>query len=258
MTSTNKRRIHNLLKGIETGDPSSVEVVNETRYVQHNPHNREGSEGLAELFARLAQTSPSVDIVRIFQDRDYVFAHVKYDFDEVVIGFGFEVFHFEDDFAVEHWDNLQTEAAAPNPSDHTMNDGPTEVADLDHTQANRELVTSFVNEVLVDGQLERLDDYVDGQVFTEHNPEMSDDLSGLRSALSRGAAEGNRRVDYQRSHRVLAEGNFVLTVSEGFRSGVHSSFYDLFRVAEGKIVEHWDTIDEVPPRSEWKNNNGKF
>ncbi len=256
MTSTKKRRIHDLLKGIETGDPASVEVVNESKYIQHNPHNREGSEGLAELFARLAQTSPRVDIVRVFEDDDSVFAHVEYDFDEVVIGF--EMFRFEDGFAVEHWDNLQARADAPNASGHTMNDGPTEVADHDCTEANREIVRSFVTEVLIDGRLERLDDYVDVQVFTEHNPAMSNDLSGLRSALSRGAEDGNRRVNYQRSHRVLAEGNFVLTVNEGFRSGVHSSFYDLFRVANAKIVEHWDTIAEVPPRSEWKNDNGKF
>ena len=256
MTSTNRRRIHDLLKGIETGDPSAVEVVNESRYVQHNPHNREGSEGLAELFARLAQTSPRVDIVRVFQDGDYVFAHVEYDFDEVVIGF--EMFRFEDGFAVEHWDNLQTKVAAPNASGNTMNDGPTEAADLDQTETNRDLVRSFVKDVLIDGRLENLGDYVDGQLFTEHNPEMSNDLSELHSALSRGADDDNRRVDYQRSHRVLAEGNFVLTVNEGFRSGVHSSFYDLFRAANGKIVEHWDTVSEVPPRSEWKNDNGKF
>ncbi len=256
MTSNRKRQIHDLLKGIETGDPAAVEVVNEAKYIQHNPHNREGSEGLAELFGRLAKTSPRVGIVRIFEDRDYVFAHTEYDFDELVIGF--EVFRFEDGFAVEHWDNLQTKVDAPNPSGHTVNDGPTEVVDLDSTVANRELVTSFVNEVLIEGRLEKLNDYVDAPAYTEHNPYLSDDLSGLRSALSGGAAEGSRTVDYQRTHRVLAEGDFVLTVNEGFRSGVHSSFYDLFRVANGKVVEHWDTTCEVPPRSEWKNDNGKF
>ena len=94
--------------------------------------------------------------------------------------------------------------------------------------------------------------------YIQHNPYLSDDLSGLRSALSSGGPGGSRAVDYQRSHRVLAEGDFVLTVNEGFRSGVHGSFYDLFRVANGKVVEHWDTTAEVPPRSEWKNDNGKF
>ncbi len=57
---------------------------------------------------------------------------------------------------------------------------------------------------------------------------------------------------------ILAEGNFVLCVSEGSLYGVYSSFYDLVRLANGKIVEHWDTTEEVPPRSEWVNENGKF
>ena len=66
------------------------------------------------------------------------------------------------------------------------------------------------------------------------------------------------RIKYDRIHRVLAEGSFVLCVSEGSLDGVHSAFYDLYRLAGGRIVEHWDTIETVPPRSEWKNDNGKF
>ena len=65
-------------------------------------------------------------------------------------------------------------------------------------------------------------------------------------------------IEYVRIHRVLAEGNFVLAVSEGSLDGVHSSFYDLFRLDRGKLVEHWNTIEAIPPRSEWKNDNGKF
>jgi predicted SnoaL-like aldol condensation-catalyzing enzyme len=65
-------------------------------------------------------------------------------------------------------------------------------------------------------------------------------------------------MKYDRIHRVLGEGNFVLTISEGSFAGTHSSFYDLFRVEQGKIAEHWDTIEAIPARSEWKNENGKF
>ena len=50
----------------------------------------------------------------------------------------------------------------------------------------------------------------------------------------------------------------MLCVSEGSLKGVHSSFYDLFRVADGKIAEHWDTTEAVPPRSEWVNDNASF
>ena len=75
MISKKKDQIRRLLKGIETGDPESVTVVNEDKYIQHNPLTPEGSEGLAELFKWVSQTSPRVNIVRIFEDGDYVFVH---------------------------------------------------------------------------------------------------------------------------------------------------------------------------------------
>ena len=256
MTPKRKDQIRKLLKGIETGDPESVTVVNENKYIQHNPLTPEGSEGLAELFKRLSQTSPRVNIIRIFEDGAYVFAHTDYNFN--VLEIGFEVFRFEDGLAVEHWDNLQHKHSSPNASGHTMIDGPTEVTDLDKTEVNRELVRSFVDEVIINGQLDRLEHYVDAEGYTEHNPQMADGLPSLRSVLSEPASNGKRMIQYERMHRLLAEGNFVLTVSEGSHNGVHSSFYDLFRVAHGKIVEHWDTTEAIPPRTEWKNDNGKF
>jgi predicted SnoaL-like aldol condensation-catalyzing enzyme len=57
---------------------------------------------------------------------------------------------------------------------------------------------------------------------------------------------------------ILGEGNFVLAVSEGQFLGKHVAFYDLFQIENGKIAEHWDTIEEIPPKENWKNNNGKF
>ena len=135
-----------------------------------------------------------------------------------------------------------------------MIDGPTETTDLDRTEDNRNLIRSFFDDVLVAGQLDRLDHYIDSEGYTEHNSDMVDGLPALRASLS-----SNTKVKtYNKLHRVLAEGSFVLSVGEGSLDGVHSSFYDLYRVAKGKLVEHWDTIEAVPPRSEWKNNNGKF
>ena len=45
-----KKEIYKLLKGIETGDPQSVKVVDEKKYIQPNPQTEEGGEGLAKLF----------------------------------------------------------------------------------------------------------------------------------------------------------------------------------------------------------------
>jgi len=255
MTSIKKDQICALLKGIETGDASAVAVVNEAKYIQHNPQTHEGSEGLAALFKRLSKTSPRVNIVRVFEDGEYVFAHTEYDFARSNIGF--EIFRFEDGLAVEHWDNIQ-QRQGPNPSGHTMVDGPTDATDLDRTEINRETVRSFVENILIDGKFNELGDYIDEAQFTEHNPRLGDDLPALHAALSDPASCDGITIQYDRVHRLLAEGSFVLSVCEGFLDGVHSSFYDLFRVSHGKLVEHWDTTDAIPPRDEWKNENGKF
>ena len=137
-----------------------------------------------------------------------------------------------------------------------MLDGATEITDLDRTEANRTFVRSFVEEVFVQRQLDRLEKYADNGLI-QHSPDIADGIPALRAALEATAGE-SFAVQYDAIHKVLAEGNFVLCMSEGMHNGIHSSFYDLFRVADGKIVEHWDTIEAIAPRSEWKNENGKF
>ncbi|MEM7014447.1 MAG: hypothetical protein AAF585_23550, partial [Verrucomicrobiota bacterium] len=152
------------------------------------------------------------------------------------------------------WDNLQSKPDSPNPSGHTMLDGTVEITDLDRTEENRAFVRSFVEEILIGNQVERLDEFVSAERFTEHNSRLEDGLDALREELSNNPTDRK----YEKIHRLLAEGSFALCVSEGYRGDVHTSFYDLFRVAEGMIVEHWDTVEAVPPRSEWVNDNGKF
>jgi predicted SnoaL-like aldol condensation-catalyzing enzyme len=248
-----KELIRKLLKSIETGDPAGVSVVNEDRYIQHNPQTHEGSEGLAALFARIAKSNPRVNVVRAFADGDFVFAHTEYDFSTRRIGF--EVFRFEGDYAVEHWDNIQPRRE-PNPSGRSMVDGPTEAADIDRTELNRRVVENFVAVVLIERRLDQLARFV-SEDLVQHNPDLGDGDEALRDALH-ATRDGGPVVAYQHLHRTLAEGSFVLAVCEGTLSGVHTAFYDLYRLAGGKIVEHWDTIETVAPRSEWKNENGKF
>lgn len=255
MTSNRKEQICRLLKGIETGDPVSVSVVNEEKYIQHNPQTHEGSEGLAVLFKRLSKTSPRVNIVRVFEDGEFVFAHTEYDF--ATRNIGFEIFRFENGQAVEHWDNIQ-KRKGPNDSGHAMVDGSTEVADLDKTESNRSTIASFVENILIQGNIENLNAYLNQECYVEHNPDLDDNLVNLRSALSSSDNGDLVSIDYKKCHRVLAEGNFVLTVCEGYVNQVPSSFFDLYRLENEVIVEHWDTTEGIPPRSEWKNNNGKF
>ncbi|MCI5095494.1 MAG: nuclear transport factor 2 family protein [Rhodobacteraceae bacterium] len=251
MTATKADQIRALLKSIETGDPGPIAVVDQSQYIQHNPQTHEGSEGLEALFKRLSLTQPRVNIVRAFEDGDFVFAHTEYDFSRRNIGF--EVFRFENGRAVEHWDNIQ-KRMGPNASGRSMVDGPIEALDLSRTEANRALVRDFCETVLVAGQFERLEDYLAGGHLIQHNPDLTDGAAPLRAYLSSGAPD----VAYTRLHRVLAQGNFVLSVCEGRLNGEPTSFYDLYRIEEGKLAEHWDTRETIPARSAWKNDNGKF
>ena len=59
-------------------------------------------------------------------------------------------------------------------------------------------------------------------------------------------------------HLVLGEGDFVLVVSEGSFGGEPTSYYDLFRLENGKIAEHWDVLETILPVAEQANTNGKF
>ncbi|GAA2599815.1 hypothetical protein GCM10010435_94070 [Winogradskya consettensis] len=61
---------------------------------------------------------------------------------------------------------------------------------------------------------------------------------------------------YDTVHKVIAEGNFVLTVSEGSFGPAPTAFYDLFRVDNGKIVEHWDITPEIV--ADLPHSNGPF
>ncbi|WP_395845843.1 nuclear transport factor 2 family protein [Cystobacter fuscus] len=250
-----KQQVVDLLKAIETGEGAPVAVINPDKYIQHNLGAADGLVGFGALLQALPKDSARVNTVRVFQDGDLVFAHTDYDFFGPKIGF--DIFRFENGKIVEHWDNLQEKPASPNPSGHTMLDGPTRANDLDKTEANKKLVAGFVDDILVNGRMEKLAGYFNGDSYLQHNPRIADGLSGLGQALQ-AMAKAGVSMKYDRVHKVLGEGNFVLVASEGSFGGKPTSFYDLFRVENGKIAEHWDTIETVPARDQWKNQNGKF
>ena len=252
--SDHKQQVVELLKSIETGEGKALACINPGKYVQHNLAVGDGIAGLNVLFQSLPKGSAMVNTVRVFQDGNFVFAHTEYNFFGPKVGF--DIFRFEDGKIVEHWDNLQETAAKPSPSGHTMLDGPTTASDLDKTAANKALMQIYMDDIL-QGRRDKFASYFDGNNYIQHSPLVADNLTGLFAGLQALAKQG-LAVKYERVHRVLGEGNFVLVVAEGSFGGRPSSYYDLFRIQNGKIAEHWDTIEPIPPRAEWKNSIGKF
>lgn len=255
MELSNKEKAGALIESLETGDHTPISYINPAKYIQHNLAVGDGLAGFGEVVANAPEGGFKAKVVRAFQDGDFAFLHTEYDFFGPKAGF--DIFRFEDGKIVEHWDNLAA-ITPPNPSGRTQLDGVTTITDLDKTAANKGLIKGFVTDVLINGKADKLTDYINPTKYLQHNSGIADGLDGLGAALQY-FAENNLLLQYDKIHQVLGEGNFVLTVSEGkFGPGDHVAYYDLFRVENGKIVEHWDIIEKIPAKADWKNTNGKF
>jgi predicted SnoaL-like aldol condensation-catalyzing enzyme len=253
MSANYKQRAVDLLKTLETGDPKPFTYINPKKYIQHNLSVADGPAGVGALAKNLPQGT-KVNTVRVFQDGNFVFAHTEYNFFGPKIGF--DIFRFEEGLIVEHWDNLQETASQPSRSGHSMIDGPTTATNLDCTEANKDLMRRYMDD-LIGGRRETFPNYFNGTQYIQHNPWVADTIPGLLAGLQALAAKGHAVV-YKSVHKILGEGNFILVVAEATFGGVATGIYDLYRIEDGKIAEHWDTLETIPPRVDWKNNNGKF
>jgi len=210
--------------------------------------------GFGEVLSLLPKGSAKVEVIRAFEDGEFVFTHTEYNFFGPKAGF--DVFRFENGLIVEHWDNLQ-EIVKETVSGRSQFDGTTQILDIDKTDENKKLIKGFISDVLMGGNPSVITDYISTEKYLQHNPNVGDGLEGLGKALEELAKAG-MPMKFTENHKILGEGNFVLSLSEGEFLNKHVGFYDLFRIENGKIVEHWDTIEEIPEKSEWKNENGKF
>ncbi|WP_353776985.1 nuclear transport factor 2 family protein [Winogradskyella sp. 3972H.M.0a.05] len=226
-------------------------------YIQHNPHVPTGIEPVLGFLPALKEANTTYKTHRLLQDGNYIIFHNTYDNAEA---FGakeivaFDVWRMEDGKVAEHWDNI-TPKVNETASGRSQVDGPTEIKDLDKTEANKTLVQNLMDDVFFGKAPEKITEYISIEQYDQHNPMVKDGLSGLNEALM-ALAEANNPFIYKKVHKVLGEGNFVLTMSEGEWNQKPTAFYDLFRVENGKIVEHWDVIQEIP--SEMAHDNGKF
>lgn len=257
-TMTNKEKALALINTFATGDAQVAANLLAEGYIQHNLAYGTGKDafvGSVEYLAS-APVKTTVNNIRAFEDGDKVFLQTVYNFAGAGEQVAFDIFRFDEDGKIaEHWDNLAA-LAAPNPSGHTQIDGSKE-KQLNGTEETRKVVTGFVGDVLRGENPDKLTSYFDGDTYIQHNTGIADGLSGLGAALEALGKQGIQMI-YDKTYQVLADGNYGLAVSEGSFGGAHTSYYDLFRVENGKIAEHWDVMETIADKSTWQNQNGKF
>ncbi|KOG09543.1 nuclear transport factor 2 family protein [Streptomyces viridochromogenes] len=234
-------------------DPSAVDRWVAADYRQHSALAADGPEALRGLVGSLAGDF-RYEGARVIADGDLVALHGTYH------GFGpdplvgFDIFRVDADGKLaEHWDAL-TPQVKDTVSGRSQTDGPAAVTETDRTDANRALVAEFAERVFVGADYSVLTDYISTETYHQHNPDAGDGLDGFGAAVAKWGEQGKHLV-YKKVHKVIAEGEFVLTQSEG-EFGVPVAYYDLFRVADGKIVEHWDVVAPIP--GELLHGNGLF
>ncbi len=255
---TNIQKALELIGTFASGDAAKAASLLKESYIQHNLAYGTGRDAFVGSVNYLAAApiKTTVKNIRAFEDGDKVFLQTVYNFAGAGEQVAFDIFRFEDGLIAEHWDNL-TAKASPNPSGHTQIDGTMEIVDPDKTEANRELVKAFLVDVMMGQRPEKTPEYFAGDAYIQHNTGIADGLSGLGAALAALAEQGIQMI-YDRTHQVLAQGNFVLAVSEGNFGGAPTSYYDLWRVENGKIAEHWDVMEPIAEKETWANQNGKF
>lgn len=124
------------------------------------------------------------------------------------------------------------------------------------TEANKKVVTAFYEEAHFDGDVDGAIARYLGDTYIQHTPVAEDGVDGLRAYITAFLAtfpDANGEIC-----RVIGDGDLVAVHAHWTGlSGPHGDVtVDIFRVSDGKLVEHWDVSAPIPATS--KNHNTVF
>lgn len=250
-----------VLDSFASGDSAVFAVyVSADAYTQHNLSFPDGRAAVIEALDAGALDGTTVELIRSFEDDDVVFTHAIYGgtWNGGTPQVAFDVFRFEDGLIVEHWDNL--DAVQEDNDGTTQTDGTLTAIgdDMETTEATRAVVSAMSEDLFLQGQWSSFGDYFDLDNYVQHSVGAGADSAGIVGIIST-LPEGT--PFYSSVEFIHAQGDFALMMSEGFPdadTGLADAYYDLFRVADGKVIEHWDVIQTIPAESDWANTNGKW
>jgi predicted SnoaL-like aldol condensation-catalyzing enzyme len=252
-----------VLKGVfERGDTTVVDRFVRPDYIQHNPLAPDGAETLKNLGTAIHAQFPDAEyrVKRVISEGDLVLVHSN-----VVMTPGtkgqavVDIFHFQGGKIAEHWDvgqNVPEMSANGNDMFSTVSwprtgqPGPGWL-----TAYNEKLVTKAFDQLIVKKDLSALDRYW-GPEYHQHNPNIADGVAGAKAGLGGYFKQFPQLAVTPK--RVIAEGDLVAVHSHYVNAPGErgQAIVDLFRVRGGKIVEHWDVIQDVPATS--ANDNTMF
>jgi predicted SnoaL-like aldol condensation-catalyzing enzyme len=128
-------------------------------------------------------------------------------------------------------------------------------ADAAGLEANKKLVVAFYDASINNKDFAAASRYL-GSQYKQHNPTARDGAEGLKAFIEFLKAKfPNQHGEIK---QVIAEGDLVVLHVHSTRGDgtPGRAIVDIFRVAGGKVVEHWDVIQDIPEKA--ANSNGMF
>jgi predicted SnoaL-like aldol condensation-catalyzing enzyme len=132
---------------------------------------------------------------------------------------------------------------------------PALAADARQQERDKKSVVDFYEKALNQKDFDTAAKYL-GPRYTQHNPNAADGPEGLRAFL--GFLEEKFPDSRSEIKRVFADGDYVILHVHAVREpGTRgTAIVDIFRLEDGKIVEHWDVVQPIPEKA--ANANGMF
>jgi predicted SnoaL-like aldol condensation-catalyzing enzyme len=125
----------------------------------------------------------------------------------------------------------------------------------DQEEANKKIVVDFYDKAINQKDFAAASEYL-GDQYIQHNPLAADGPEGLKAFLE--FAKANLQDYHTEFKRVFADGDYVIVHAHAKRDSEDrgSAVMDIFRLENGKVVEHWDVVQAIPEKS--ANDNGMF
>lgn len=255
--AANKRLVYDMWRTlIEARDTSAAEPFLAPDYIQHNPNADTGRDGVFAYFSSLGAPLPvqervQAKLVSIVAEGDYVaLARVdEYQEPRAYTTTWFDLFRIQDGVIAEHWDHGRVPAGG-TPRGYVP---PVEAADQDaaiaspdaRLAANQRLVYDMWRTLLDAQQVEAAPMYL-AEGYIQHNPQANTGLSGFLAFFRQFAQPQTVQPRVANFIQMVAENDLVVLATvrtydaEGGTSYA-TTWFDMFRVDQGLLVEHWDT-----------------
>ena len=132
---------------------------------------------------------------------------------------------------------------------------PVLAADTLQMEENKKIIAEFYDAALNQKDFEKASKYL-GTRYTQHNPVAADGPEGLKAFLAflKDKFPNNR----SEIKRIFADGDYVIVHVHAVREpGTRgNAIIDIFKLENGKVVEHWDVVQPIPEKA--ANTNGMF